>query len=108
MDAKLSTIYYSPQGYWKDIATIKTLAAAAKVSEMADTPSPSANLHAPKHIARPKFDVPTPKAGHQADLLFLLHDRVGRGRNRKTYKYALTVVDVASRFKEAELLTSKE
>ena len=27
---------------------------------------------------------------------------------KKTYKYALTVVDVASRFKEAELLTSKE
>ena len=48
MDAKLSTIYYSPQGYWKDIAAIKTLAAAAKVSKMgqkmADTPSPSANL----------------------------------------------------------------
>lgn len=63
---------------------------------------------APKHIARPKFDVPTPNGVHQEDLLFLPHDRVGRGRNRKTYKYALTVVDVASRFKEAELLTSKE
>ena len=33
----------------------------------------------------------------------LPHDRVGR----KTYKYALTVVDVASRYKEAEPLTSK-
>jgi len=48
VDAKLSKIYYSPQGYWKDIAAIKTLAAAAKVSEMAqkmaDTPSPLANL----------------------------------------------------------------
>ena len=44
----------------------------------------------------------------QADLLFLPHNPVGRGRNRKTYKYTLTVIDVASRFKEAELLTSKE
>ena len=43
---------------------------------------------------------------HQADLLFLPHDRPGRGR--KLYKYALTVVDVASRYKEAELLSSKE
>ena len=41
---------------------------------------------------------------HQADLLFLPHDKVGRS----TYKYALTVVDVASRFKEAEPLTSKD
>ena len=40
---------------------------------------------------------------HQADLLFLPYDRV----RFKTYKYALTVVDVASRFKEAEPITSK-
>ena len=42
---------------------------------------------------------------HQADLLFLPHDKLPRGR--KVFKYALTVVDVASRFKEAEPLTSK-
>ena len=34
------------------------------------------------------------------------HDRPLR--SRKTYKYALTVVDVASRYKEAEPLTTKE
>ena len=33
MDAKLSKIYYSPKGYWKGLAAIKKLAAAAKVSE---------------------------------------------------------------------------
>ena len=44
-----------------------------------------------------------PNEVHQADLLFLPHDRVGR----KTFRYALTVVDVASRYKEAEPLTSK-
>ena len=47
----------------------------------------------------------TPNKVHQADLLFLPHDKLPRGR--KVYKYALTVVDVTSRFKEAELLTSK-
>ena len=51
----------------------------------------------------PKFDVRAPNKVHQADLFFLPHDRVGR----RTYKYALTVVDVASRYKEAEPLTSK-
>ena len=45
-----------------------------------------------------------PNEVHQADLLFLPHDRVGR----KTFRYALTVVDVASRYKEAEPLATKE
>ena len=65
-------------------------------------------LPAPKRIPRPKFDVSTPNEVHQADLLFLPHDTLGRGRGRKTYKYALTVVNNASRFKEAEPLSSKE
>ena len=114
MDAKLAKVYYSPQGYWKGIAAIKKLANAAKVSE--DTVKKwlvkqalwQIYLPAPKHIPRPKFDVSTPNAVHQADLLFLLHDTLGRGRGQKTYKYALTVVDVASRFKEAEPLTSED
>ncbi|KAL9958770.1 hypothetical protein ACROYT_G035829 [Oculina patagonica] len=63
-------------------------------------------LPAPRYVPRPKFDVSTPNAVHQADLLFLPHDKLPRGR--KVYKYALTVVDVASRYKEAEPLTSKD
>ena len=54
-------------------------------------------------IARPKFDEDRPNAVHQADSLFLPHDRVGR----KTFKYALTVVDVASHCKEAEPMIDK-
>ena len=112
MDAKLAKIYYSPVGYWKGIDAIKKLSEAAKVSEDA------ANkwlvkqalwqiyLPAPRYVPRPKFDVSSPNAVHQADLLFLPHDKLPRGR--KVYKYALTVVDVASRYKEAEPLTSKD
>ena len=48
----------------------------------------------------------TPNSVHQGDLLFLPHDKLPRGR--KVYKYALTVVDIASRYKEAEPLTSKD
>ena len=63
-------------------------------------------LPAPRTIARPTFDVDLPNAVHQADLLFLPHDKLPRGK--KIFKYALTVVDVASRFKAAEPLTSKD
>ena len=63
-------------------------------------------MPAPHRIPRPKFDVPTPNNAHQADLLFLPHDTLGRGR--KTFKYTLTVVNATSRYKEAEPLTSKE
>ena len=38
-------------------------------------------------------------------FFYLPHDKLLRGR--KLFKYALTVVDVASRYKEAEPLTSK-
>ena len=111
MDAKLAKSYYSPGGYWKGFAAIK------KLSEAANVPEETAKkwlfkqalwqifLPAPKRIPRPKFDVPTPNKVHQADLLFLPHDKLPRGR--KVFKYALTVVDVASRYKKAEPLTSK-
>ena len=60
-------------------------------------------LPAPRYIPHPKFDVSKSNKVHQADLLFLPHDRVGW----TTFRYALTVVAVASRYKEAEPLTSK-
>ena len=110
MDRKLERRYYSPQGYWKGISAIKKLAVAAKVPEVVakewlfKQALWQIYLPAPRYIPRPKFDVPTPNKVHQADLLFLPHDKVGRS----TYKYALTVVDVASRFKEAHPLTSKD
>ena len=109
MDRKLERRYYSPQGYWKGISAIKKLAVAAKVPEVVakewlfKQALWQIYLPAPRYIPRPKFDIPTPNKVHQADLLFLPHDKVGRS----TYKYALTVVDVASRFKEAQPLTSK-
>ena len=111
LTAKLSKTYYSPRGYWKGLTAIKRLAAATKVSEdvAKDWLKKQAiwqiYLPAPRRIPRPRFDVSTPNKVHQADLLFLPHDRLPRGK--KVYKYALTVVDVASRYKEAEPLTSK-
>ena len=42
MDAKLSKIYYSPQGYWKRSPLLQKFPKTAQ--QMADTPSPLANL----------------------------------------------------------------
>ena len=109
LSTRLASIYYSPRGYWKGLTASKKLASAAKVTEQQakDWLKKQAiwqiYLPAPRHIPRPKFDVAIPNEVHQADLLFLPHDCV----RRKTFRFALTVVDVASRYKEAEPLIGK-
>ena len=108
-DSKLSALYYSPRGYWKGLAAFEKLASAAKVTEQQakDWLKRQAiwqiYLPAPRCVPRPKFDKAVPIEVHKADLLFLPHDPVGQ----RTFCYALTVVDVASRYKEAQPLTSK-
>ena len=110
MDAKLAKIFYSPQGYWKGVSAIKKLTDASKLPEnvvkqwLYKQAIWQIYLPAPRYVPRPKFDVATPNSVHQADLLFLPHDKI----RRKAYKYALTIVDIASRYKEAEPLTSKD
>ena len=96
----------------KALQPSKNLAEAAKVPENATKQWLIRQalwriyLPGPRYVPRPKFDVATPNSVHQADLLFLPHDKLPRGR--KIYKNALTVVDIASRYKEAEPLTSKD
>ena len=110
VEDKLKRIYYGPQGYWRGASAIKKLAAAARVSEetakdwLKKQTIWQVYLPAPRYIPRPSFTVNTPNEVHQADLLFLPHDKV----RRKTYRYALTVVDIASRYKDAEPITSKD
>ena len=106
----LSKIYYSPGGYWKGYSAFSKLADAAGVSEneakewLKKQALWQIYLPSPRYIPRPHWTVEKPNEIHQADLLFLPHDTV----RRKTFKYALVVVDVASRYKDAEPLTSKE
>ena len=106
----MERIYYSANGYWKGHAAIPKLALAVKVSE--DTAKKwlekqalwQIYLSPPEYIPRPRWTVNKPNQIHQADLLFLPHDTF----KRKTYRYALVVIDVASRYKDAEALSSKE
>ena len=78
MEARLAKIYYSPKGYWKDIAAVKKLANAAKVSPetakqwLVKQALWQVCLPPPRYIPRPKFDVYSPNAVHQAGLFFCL------------------------------------
>ena len=63
-------------------------------------------LPSPKYIPRPNTSMllfVKPNYIHQADILYLPHDRY----ERKVYKYALNIVDVASRYKGSCQLATK-
>ena len=108
-DALLSKIYYSPKGYWKGRTAIDKLSDEAGVSLdvakkwLSKQAVWQIYLPAPRRITRPHFVNTRPNDTHQIDLLYLPHDKV----RRKKYKYALTVVDIATRYKDAEPLTEK-
>ena len=106
----MKRIYYSAKGYWKGHAAIQKLAQEAQVSE-ADAKKWLEKqalwqiyLAPPEYIPRPRWTVSKPNQVHQADLLFLPHDTF----KNKTFRYALVVIDVASRYKDAEALSTKE
>ena len=106
----MDKVYYSAKGYWKGHAAIQKLSKEARVSEedakewLEKQALWQIYLAPPEYIPRPRWTVSKPNQVHQADLLFLPHDTI---RN-KTYRYALVVIDVASRYKDAEALTSKD
>ena len=109
-EKNMSKIYYSTDGYWKGYSAIQKFASAGKVSEevaarwLEKQALWQIYLPAPRYIPRPHWTVNKPNKIHQADLLFLPHDEV----RRKTFRYALVVVDIASRYKDAEAFGSKE
>ena len=112
MDKKFKQIYYSDGGYWRGKSAIQRLAkASGSMKEEAEKwllkqPLYQIYLPAPKYIPRPNASMSLfakPNDIHQSDLLSLPHDKF----KKKTYKYALNIVDVASRYKGSYQLTSK-
>ena len=61
-------------------------------------------LAKPKKIDYAHFYVTKPNKIHQADLLYLPHDKV----YQNTYKYTLNVVDIASGYKASRPLKTKK
>ena len=112
MDKKFKQIYYSDGGYWRGKIAIHRLAkSSGSTKEEAERwllkqPLYQIYLPAPKYIPRPNASLSLfakPNDIHQSDLLSLLHDKF----RKKTYKYALNIVDVASQYKGSYQLTSK-
>ena len=112
MDKKFKQIYYSDGGYWRGKSAIQKLTkASGSTKEEAEKwllkqPLYQIYLPAPKYIPRPNANMSLfakPNDIHQSDLLSLPHDKF----EKKTYKYALNIVDVASRYKASYQLTTK-
>ena len=112
MDKEFNQIYYSDDGYWRGRIAIQKLAKASgstkKEAEKWLLKQPLYQIYLPalKYIPRPNPSLSLyAKLNdfHQADILYLPHDKF----KKKTYKYALNIVDVASRYKGSYQLTSK-
>ena len=112
MDKKFKRTYYSDDGYWTGKSAIQKLAKASRsTKEEAERRLLKQSLYqiylpAPKYVPRPNASMSLfakPNDIHQSELLSLLHDKF----KKKTYKYALNMVDVASRYKGSYQLTSK-
>ena len=112
MDKKFKQIYYSDDGYWRGKSAIQKLAKASGASKeeaerwLLRQPLYQIYLPPPKYVPRPNASMSLfvkPNDIHQADILYLPHDRY----EKRLYKYALNVVDVASRYKGSYQLTTK-
>ena len=112
MNKKFNQIYYSDNGYWRGKSAIQKLArSSGSTREEAEKwllkqPLYQIYLPPPKYFPRPNASLSLfakPNDIHQADILYLPHDKF----RKKTYKYGLNVVDVASWCKGSYQLTSK-
>ena len=85
METKLSRVYYGPKNFWKGLPAFKKLAKEGVSEDVAKLWPMKRTiwqiyLPALKHIPRTTFDVESSNAVHQADLLFLPHDRLPKGK----------------------------
>ena len=112
MDEKFKQIYYSDDRYWRGKSAIQELTKATGSTKeeterwLMKQPLYQIYLPAPKYIPRPNSSMSLyakPSDIHQANILYLPHDRF----EKKTYKYALNIVDVASRYKGSYQLATK-
>ena len=113
MGKKFERTYYSDDGYWRGKSAIQKLprASGSTIEEaekwLLKQPLYQIYLPTPKYVPRLNASMSLfakPNDIHQSDLLSLPHDKL----KKKTYKYALNIVDVASRYKGSYQLTTKK
>ena len=97
MDKKFKLIYYSDDGYWRGKSAIQKLSkASGSTKEEAEKwlmkqPLYQIYLPAPKYIPRPNASMSlfaTPNDIHQADILYLPHDRY----EKKIYNIRTSII----------------
>ena len=97
---KLYQAYYHPDCLWTGGRAIKEL---HKITSMSKALW-QVHIPPPKEINHPHYDVTKPNEQHQFDLLYMPHNLL----EGNTYKYALTSIDVASRYNVARPLRTKK
>ena len=108
--SELQEIYYQPQNLWKGKKAVKMLKSMSKLKPkvikqwLSKQAFWQVHLPAPKHVERPHYDVTTPNELHQFDLLYMPGDKLYGNK----YKYILSGIDVASRYKIARPLRTKQ
>ena len=97
MNNKLAEIYYQPEHLLDRTVTILREATKLPLKQVKAWLAKQAlwqvHIPPPKRIDHPHYYVTEVNQMHQADLMYLPHDKV----YQTTYKYTLQVIDVASR-----------
>ena len=110
MDEKLKNIYYQSENLWKGKKAIKELKTLSGVTpkQIKNWLSRQAfwqvHLPGPKIVNRPHYQIVIPNQMHQFDLLYMPGDKLYGTK----YKYILSGIDAASRFKVARPLKTKQ
>ena len=109
-EEKLYQAYYEPDRLWNGGKAIKALHKITSMlkkdikSWLAKQALWQVHIPPPKEIHHPHYDVTKPNEQHQFDLLYMPHNLF----EGNTYKYILTGIDVASRYKVARTLRTKK
>ena len=105
----MESIYYQPGHLWKGKKAIKELVTLSKEKPKAVKKWLSKQafwqVHSPppKRVDRPHYEVTVPNEVHQFDVLYMPQDTLYGNK----YKYILSGIDVASRYKVARPLRTK-
>ena len=109
-EEKLYGAYYQPDRPWTGGKAIKQLNKITSLlrkdikSWLAKQALWQVHIPPPREIYHPHYDVTKPNEQHQFDLLYMPHNLF----EGNTYKYILTGIDVASRYKVARPLRTKK
>jgi len=106
---KLNEIYYKPEHVWVGNEAIEKLQEAGfkprTVKKFLGRQALwQVHIPPPKKVDHPHYDVTKPNKLHQFDLMYMPGDKLYGNK----YKYILTGIDVASRYKVARPLKTKK